>query len=124
MPFFTAASTPSAETHGDAQQHLLQAQTGRDGAFVVDDGLDGLALVDDGFAKITVGKAFHGDDVPLHHGLVQAVLGVHAPGHAVRQLFHTGGEGIAGGGCQQEEGGRGNDEEGKQHDDQPLYRIL
>ena len=94
------------------------------GAFFLDDGLDGLALINDRLAKIAVDKAFHGDDVTLHHGLVQAVFRIHAGSHAVRQLFHAGREGIAGGGCQQEERCCCDDEQGEQHDHKPFHRIL
>ena len=96
----------------------------RDGGFFLDDGLDGLALINDRLAKITVDKAFHGDDVALHHGLVQAVFRIHAGSHAVRQLFHAGREGITGGGCQQEERCCCDDEQGEQHDHKPFHRIL
>ena len=122
-PLLYRRQDPQQQSHRHTQQHLLDAQAGGDGPFLLDDGLDGLALVDDGVTEIAVEQAGHGGDIPLHDGPIQAVLRVQPLRYRVRQLFHPGGQRVARRGRQQEEGGRRNDKQRQHHDQQTADEI-
>ena len=112
------------QAHRHAQQHLLDAQPGRNRQTVLQQAADGLAGIDKGFTKIAVEHVVHLGQIALHHRAVQAIALIQGGPGLLGQAVGPLGQRVAGNRLQQEKGGRRNDEKGQRHLDKAAYDIF